>query len=149
MDKVNHPADPDYRRATEEIFARAPFIRLLGIALNDFGPGWCETTLILEPRHLQQDGFAHAGLVATMADHTSGASASSLVAAHEAVLTVEYKINLLRPGVGESLFCRADVLRAGKRIVVSESSVYAITADSPKLIAKGIFTLAVVPGPSQ
>lgn len=145
MGEVNHPADPDYRRATEEIFTRAPFIRHLGIALKDFGPGWCETSLALEPRHMQQDGFAHAGLVATMADHTSGASAGSLVAANESVLTVEYKINLLRPGVGESLFCRADVLRAGKRIIVSESSVYAITGETRKLVAKGIFTLAVVP----
>ncbi len=139
------PANPEYRKAVHEIFHRAGFIQALGIQMTDVGPGWCETTLTLEPRHLQQDGFAHAGLVATMADHTSGAAAGSLVAANEMILTVEYKINLLRPGVGESLFSRAEVIRAGKRIIVTESAVYANRGDERKLIAKGIFTLSVLP----
>lgn len=144
MSEAFHPANPDYRALVAEIFDKAGFIQSLGIHLKDFGPGWCETTLTLEPRHLQQDGFAHAGLVATMADHTSGAASGSLIARNEMVLTVEYKINLLRPGVGESLFCRADVLRAGKRIIVSESSVYANAGGKQKLVAKGMFTLSVI-----
>ena len=145
MDESFQPANPDYRSAAEEIFRKAAFIASLGIQLKDFGPGWCETALALEPRHLQQDGFAHAGLVATMADHTSGGAGGTLVAGNEIVLTIEYKINLLRPGVGESLFCRADVLRPGKRIIVSESSVYADAKGQRKLIAKGLFTLSVLP----
>jgi uncharacterized protein (TIGR00369 family) len=139
------PANPEYTKAVHEIFHRAGFIQALGIKMIDVGPGWCETTLTLEPRHLQQDGFAHAGLVATMADHTSGAASGSLVAANEMILTVEYKINLLRPGVGESLFSRAEVIRAGKRIIVTESAVYANRGSERKLIAKGIFTLSVLP----
>ncbi len=148
MAETFQSANADFRREVEEIFNKAEFIRLLGIRLKDAGPGWCETTLTLEPKHMQQDGFAHAGLIATMADHTSGAAGGSLVARHEMVLTVEYKINLLRPGVGESLFCRADVLRAGKRIIVSESSVYANTGPARKLVAKGMFTLSVIPAVS-
>lgn len=139
------PANPDYKSAVHDIFHRAGFIQALGIQLKDVGPGWCESTLTLEPRHLQQDGFAHAGLVATMADHTSGAASGSLVAANEMILTVEYKINLLRPGVGESLFSRAEVIRAGKRIIVTESAVFGRRGSGQRLIAKGIFTLSVLP----
>lgn len=139
------PTNPEYKKAVHEIFHRAGFIQAIGIQLKDVGPGWCETTLTLEPRHLQQDGFAHAGLVATIADHTSGAASGSLVAANEMILTVEYKINLLRPGVGESLFSRAEVIRAGKRIIVTESAVYANRGSEQKLIAKGMFTLSVLP----
>ncbi len=142
------PANPDYRRTVEDIFGKAGFIQSLGIQLKDAGPGWCESVLQLEARHLQQDGFAHAGLVAAMADHTSGAASGSLIAQNEMVLTVEYKINLLRPGVGESLFCRAEVIRAGKRIIVAESSVFASNGGKQKLVAKGMFTLSVLPAMS-
>ena len=82
MAETFQSANADFRREVEEIFNKAEFIRLLGIRLKDAGPGWCETTLTLEPKHMQQDGFAHAGLVATMADHTSGAASGSLVARH-------------------------------------------------------------------
>ncbi|MDZ4859711.1 MAG: PaaI family thioesterase [Candidatus Hydrogenedentes bacterium] len=145
MDETFEPSNPDYRAAVENIFGRAGFIQMLGIELSAVGPGWCESELTLEPRHLQQDGFAHAGLVATIADHTAGAAAGSLLSANATVLTVEYKINLLRPGLGESLFSRAEVIRNGKRIIVAESSVYGVTGSARKLIAKGIFTLAVLP----
>lgn len=141
-------ANPDYRTAVESIFSKAEFVRSLGIELVQFGPGWCETRLVLQPRHLQQDGYAHAGVVATIADHTAGAAAGSLVADGNIVLTVEYKINLLRPGVGDAFVSRADVLRNGKRIIVCESSVYALRSSTERpIIAKGLFTLAVVPSP--
>ena len=148
MAEIFEPANPDYRAVVTSIFNKANFVTSLGIQLGAFGPGWCESSLTLEPRHSQQDGFAHAGLVSTIADHTSGAAAGSLAPAGHTVLSVEFKINLLRPGVGDSLFSRADVLRNGKRIIVTESSVFAVTEASRKLIAKGIFTLAVVPLPT-
>jgi uncharacterized protein (TIGR00369 family) len=128
----------------EEIFSQAPFIQSLGIRLGDLGVGWCETSLALEPRHLQQNGFVHAGVVATMADHTAGASAGSLAPEGKAVLTIEYKINLLRPGTGQALRCRAQVLRPGKRILVAESDVFATDGGVEKHIAKALVTLAVV-----
>ncbi len=79
-----------------------------------------------------------------MADHTAGASAGTLVKEYEIVLIVEFKINLLRPAIGESLRCRANVLRAGKTLIVAESEVYAIKNGDEKLCAKAMVTLAVV-----
>lgn len=135
----------DYKEATRDIFAKANFIQGLGVELLDCGPGWCETRLQVEPRHLQQDSMVHAGVQSTMADHTAGAAAGTLMSKEQIVLTVEFKVNLLRPAVGESLFCRAKVLKPGRRLTIVESEVYAVKGDTNVLTSKGMFTMAVVP----
>ncbi len=137
-------SNPQYRQRINEIFNKAAFIADLGIKLKDLGPGWCETTLEVLPRHLQQDKVVHAGVQATMADHTAGASAGTLMREDEIVLTVEFKINLLRPCIGQSLRCRAQVLRPGKSLIVAESEVYAFDGKQEKLTAKATVTLALV-----
>jgi uncharacterized protein (TIGR00369 family) len=138
------PQDSNYRQKVETIFKTANFIQDLGIEVVKIEPGKIETELLIQPKHLQQDTFVHAGVQATMADHTSGAAAGSLMAADEIVLTVEFKINLLRPCIGQKLICRAQVLRAGKTITVSESEVYAVDNGKEKLCAKATVTLALV-----
>lgn len=138
------PRDPAYREAVQAIFSAAPFIADLGIALDEVEPGRCSSSLALAGRHLQQDGFVHAGVVATMADHTAGACAGSLKGPDEIVLTSSFTIHLLRPAVGERLLCRATVLRAGRTQTVVESEVLAIGAGSEKLVAKATVSLALV-----
>lgn len=133
--------DPAYEERIAAIFASAPFIQDVGYRLRGCGPGWCETELAVQPRHAQQDGFVHAGVQATMADHTAGAAAATLMAADQMVLTVEFKLNLLRTAVCNHLFCRADVLRPGRQIVVAESAVYAVAQAQQKLVAKAMVTL--------
>lgn len=138
--------NPDYKIRIADIFASAQFIQEVGYQLRDCGPGWCETELLVQPRHWQQDGFVHAGVQATMADHTAGAAAGTLMGVEELVLTVEFKINLLRTAVADQLFCRADVLRPGQTLTVVESSVYAVRAGQQKLVSKAMVTLAIVGG---
>ena len=65
----------------ERLFDTAPFIRDLGMELMTAAPGQCETRLALAERHLQQDGVVHAGVLATVADHTAGTAGASLTAA--------------------------------------------------------------------
>jgi uncharacterized protein (TIGR00369 family) len=144
MKETFEAANPGYPAAVRAIFSEAPFIRELGIELVDVGPGWCESRIELGPRHLQQDGFVHAGVIGSMSDHTSGAAGGSLIPIDRRVLTVEYKLNLLRPGTGDTLHCRAEVIRNGQRIIVAESEVFARQKGTAKLIAKAIVTLAVV-----
>ena len=79
-----------------EIFRSAPFIRQLGIELEAVAHGQCHTTLRIRSDHLQQNGLVHGGVVATMADHTAGGAAASVLGAGSYPLTVEFKINLLR-----------------------------------------------------
>lgn len=133
--------DPNFQTKMQTRFRKAAFIRALGISLIDVGPGWCESELMIEEWHLQQNTFIHGGVLATMADHTAGGAAGSLVGTGQIVLTAEFKINLLRPAQGSRLHCRAEVLKAGSRLTVAESSVY---DDEEKLVAKATVTLAVV-----
>ena len=113
-----------YMDEIRRLFDTAPFIRDLGLELVTISPGRCETLLPLTTRHLQQDGVVHAGVLATMADHTSGTAGASLIAAGGYVLTAEFKINLLRAARGARLHCIGTVLKPGRRLIVAESEVF-------------------------
>ena len=113
------------REQAKEVFARAPFIRHLGVRLMGIGQGWLETEVDLAPEFLQQHGFAHAGVVATLADHTAGGAATTVIDEGKTVLTANYTLHLLRPGGGTVLTCRGEVIRAGSRLVVTQADVYA------------------------
>ena len=126
------------------LFAAAPFIRDLGLQLVDYGEGRCETRLALAPRHLQQDGLVHAGVQATIADHTAGSAAATLIGIDQMVLTVEFKINLLRGAIGHNLHCKAAVLKPGSRLSVVESEVYCAKPGATELVAKALVSLAIV-----
>lgn len=138
------PANPDYRAFVEHQFTQAAFIQHLGIELVGSGPGWCETRIALRPEYRQQDGFAHAGVVSTLADHSSGMAAGTLCPAGRKVLTVEFKINLLRPGVGESLRCRAEVVKPGKLLTVVDARVFGGESSDAKPVALMTATMALV-----
>lgn len=132
----------------ERLFETAPFIRDLGLELAAIRPGRCETVLILTPRHLQQDGVVHAGVLATMADHTSGSAGASLVAPDEYVLSAEFKINLLRAARSDRLYCVGTVLKRGRRLIVCESEVFDGAPHNDRLVAKATVTLAVMTKPT-
>jgi uncharacterized protein (TIGR00369 family) len=138
--------DPDVFSHVEPIFHDAAFVRHLGIALEAAGHGWCRTSIgTIRAEHLQQHGFVHAGVITTLADHTAGGAARAAVSPGTDVITIEFKINFLKPAKADMLAATGQVLRAGKTIIASESEVYAMTADEPVLVAKCMSTLAVIP----
>ncbi len=126
------------------VFHSAPFISSLGLQLDQAASGECRTSLAIVDMHLQQDGFVHAGVQATVADHTAGAAAATLLGDGRMVLTAEFKINLLRPARGERLACVARVLKAGSTLIVVESEVFCDTEDDSRLVAKATVTLCVL-----
>ena len=128
----------------ERIFGTAPFVSKLGIRLVSVGAGNCETELAIGPDHLQQDGFVHAGVQATMADHSAGGAAATLAAPDQFVLTAEFKINLLRAARGKMLRCKSKVLKPGSQLTVVESEVFCETGDDSKLVSKATATIALV-----
>ena len=136
------------RKLVEHIFASAPFIRALSMKLTGCGSGWCEARLELQPSHMQQHGFAHAGVLMSLADHTCGGAAASLVPEGMDVITVENKTSFLRPAVGSVLFCRAQVLRAGKTLMFVEAEIHVDRGDERFLVVKSSSTLAVIAGAS-
>lgn len=136
------PKNPAYETETRRVFDQAPFIRQLGAELIEFSPGVCRTRICLSEHHLQQDGFVHAGVQATLADHSCGTAAATLIAQGQRVLTADFTVNLLRPAQGHTLYCEAKVLKPGKMLTVAEAEVFAI-GEERKLVAKATVTLAI------
>ena len=130
-----------------KIFYDANFIRDLGIHLESVGHGTCETTLLVTDRLRQQHGFVHGGVIATMADHTAGGAARSVSGSRD-VLTIEFKINYLRPAKSDRLRCTATVLRAGRTAIVAEALVFAGLPGQEELVAKLTETLFAVEDPN-
>jgi uncharacterized protein (TIGR00369 family) len=128
----------------QRIFRAARFIAEIGIELESVGDGECVTTLELEDRHLQQDAYVHSGVQATIADHTAGVAAATAMREPRMVLSVEFKLNLLRPARGERLICRASVLSPGRRYSVVESEVFCDDGAEEVLVSKMTATMAYV-----
>jgi len=121
------------------------FTEYLGLTPVSIQAGKFITRIKLLKHHLQQDGFVHAGLIATLADHTAGYASYTLVPSDRRILTIEYKINFLKPARGQDLECRARVLKPGKQILVAESEVFSIKGKKETLVAKALLTMASVP----
>jgi uncharacterized protein (TIGR00369 family) len=122
------------------------FPAFCGIRVQRVAHGVFETHLEVRPEHQQQDGFVHAGVMATMADHTAGYAAFTTVSERQRILTIEFKINYFKPATGDSIVCRARVINGGRRIIVSESDLFSISNGSEKHVARAMVTLMVVDG---
>jgi len=121
------------------------FIQYCGFKPEVIRYGFFQSRVEIEEHHRQQDGFIHAGVMATMADHTAGYAAFTTVPDEFQILTVEFKINFLRPAYGDSLICRSTVIRGGSRIIISESEVFDRRREEEVLAAKAMVTLMAVP----
>ncbi|MDP1646686.1 MAG: PaaI family thioesterase [Rubrivivax sp.] len=127
-----------------EFFRLSPFMVDLGVEPTAVSAGRITTQLALAPRHMQHTGQAHAGVMATLADHSMGAAAQTLAPEGHWVLTAELKTSALRPGRGERLVCEAHVLKAGRRISFTEAEVYAEQGGQRTLVMKASATMAIV-----
>ncbi|KPK46354.1 MAG: thioesterase [Nitrospira bacterium SM23_35] len=121
------------------------FIKYCGLEALRIKKGFFESQVLIGKNHRTQDDFIHAGLIATMADHTAGYAAFTIVSEDFRILTIEFKINFFKPAYGNALKCRSRVMSKGKHIIVAESKVYDVRDRSEKLVAKGIITLMAVP----
>ncbi|MCV6589902.1 MAG: PaaI family thioesterase [Marinobacterium sp.] len=135
--------NPDWRAEVERVFYDAPFIQSLGAEMLDVSPGYCRSRIMLDAHHLQQDGYVHAGVQATLADHTAGTAAAALLPAGHIVLTAEFKINLLRAAKGQQLIAEGRVLKPGNMLTIAETEVF-VEGDKRQLVAKATVTLANV-----
>ncbi len=126
------------------IFREAPFVADLGIEPLRVERGRVETVMALQPRMLQHTGQGHAGVVTTLADHTAGAAAQSMIDDGGFAITAELKVSLLRPASGERLLCRAQVIKPGRTLMFTEAEVFALQEGREVLVAKLSATMAVV-----
>lgn len=126
-----------------EDFSRG-FIRYCQFEAEVVRHGFFQSRVGIREHHRQQDGFIHAGVMASMADHTAGYAAFTTVSEEFQILTVEFKINFLRPAYGDGLVCRSRVIREGSQVIVSESEVFDQRGEEESLAAKAMVTLMAV-----
>lgn len=120
---MNAP-DPEFAARIRESFGRQKAMQLIGATLTKVAAGEVEISLPYRDDLTQQKGFIHGGIVGMIGDSACGYAAFSLMPAGGSLVTVEYKMNILRPAQG-SLVARGTVIRAGRTLTVSRGEVYA------------------------
>ena len=115
------PRDPGFDARVRASFGRQRVMETLGARLTRVAPGEVDVELPFREDLTQQHGFLHAGIVTTILDSACGCAAFSLMPAEAAVLSIEFKTNLLAPARGELLVARARVIRAGRTITVCQA----------------------------
>jgi uncharacterized protein (TIGR00369 family) len=121
----HQPRNPAFAEEIQDSFAKQTIMGLIGAELTRVEPGLIEITLPYRSDLTQQHGYVHAGVVATIADSACGYAAYSLMPANSEVLSVEFKVNLLRPAQGERFVATAEVIKSGKTLTVVRADVHA------------------------
>ena len=135
------PRNPSFANEIKQSFAKQTIMALIGAELGRVEPGLVEITLPYRPDLAQQHGYLHAGIVTTIADSACGYAAYSLMPPNSEVLSVEFKVNLLRPAKGETFTAIAEVIKSGKTLIVVRADVFAIDAERRDLIATMLGTM--------
>lgn len=116
-----------------DVLARQPFSVHLGTELGEFRSGHAELMLPVRAEHRQQHGFVHGGVLSYLADNALTFAGGSVLGD---ALTVEFKMNYLRPAAGEGrLIAVADVLGSGRTQAVVRCDVFMETAEGRRLCA--------------
>ncbi|RYF27004.1 MAG: PaaI family thioesterase [Comamonadaceae bacterium] len=140
------PRNAEYAARVRDSFALQGAMQTLGANLGHIAPGAVDIELAWAAALTQQHGFLHAGMVATALDSACGYAGFTLMAADAAVLTIEFKINLLAPAKGERFRMEGRVLKPGRTITVCEGRAFAIDGGQEKLVATMGCTLMAVTG---
>ncbi len=140
------PKNPDYEARVRGSYARQGFMAYLGAILETVEPGFCEVHLVPRPELTQQHGFVHGGVLATLVDTASGYAAFSLMPADAAPLTVEYKLNILRPGGGDKLIARARVVKPGRTLNVVQADCFNVRGGAEEMCVTSLQTLMTMTG---
>ncbi len=136
--------DADYKNRVTESFHRQEVMKTLHATIADIRPGEIELEFPYQQNLTQQHGFIHAGIVSTVLDSACGYAAFSLMPEEAAVLTIEFKINLLSPARGERFRAIGKVKKPGKTITVTEGELFACSEQGEKLVATMVGTIMAV-----
>jgi uncharacterized protein (TIGR00369 family) len=133
--------NPSFAEEITASFARQTIMSLIGAELTRVEPGIVEITLPYRADLAQQHGYLHAGIVTTIADSACGYAAYSLMPPKSDVLSVEFKVNMLRPAKGETFTALAEVIKAGKTLTVVRADVFGIAEARSELVATMLGTM--------
>jgi uncharacterized protein (TIGR00369 family) len=125
-------------------FAKQGLMQTLQAQLSEVEAGRVVIAMPFSPGITQQHGFAHAGAITSIIDSACGYAALTLMPEGKAVLTSEFKINLLAPAAGESFEAEGRIIRAGKRVHVAMGEAFAIQNGQRKPVAVMLATMMVI-----
>lgn len=131
----------NFEKAVRASFAKQTFLKTIGAELIRVSAGEVEIELPFRSDLCQQHGFLHAGVVTSIVDTACGYAALSMMPEGSEVLSVEFKINLLSPAVGEKFWARGKVVKAGKTLTFVNGEVLAKNGGEEKLIATMMATM--------
>ncbi|MGI9523919.1 MAG: PaaI family thioesterase [Hyphomicrobiaceae bacterium] len=141
--------DPDYAARVVSSFARQNFARVIGASLLKVGPGEVDILLQSSSDLSQQHGYVHGGVLTSIADTASGYSAMTLTPPGYEVLTVELKVNFLRPARGDQQIAQGRVVKVGKTLTICSCDVYDQSAAWNEHVLTGMATMMLVQGPDR
>jgi uncharacterized protein (TIGR00369 family) len=131
----------EYESRIRASFARQQAMQLMGASLRRVEPGAVSIALPYRADVTQQNGYIHAGIITAIADSACGYAAYTLMPADSEVLSVEFKVNLLRPAAGEEFVAEAQVVKTGRTLTVTRCDVYSQAADEIRMIATMLATM--------
>lgn len=127
--------DPDFETRVRASFSQQGLLISLGAQIELLRAGEVHVTMPYDARFTQQDGFLHAGTVATLLDSACGYAAYTLMPAASRVLSVEFKVNLLAPAKGQGFRAEGRVIKHGRTLTVCEGKFFGIEKDEESLCA--------------
>lgn len=139
-------APEGYEARVRAGFARQRVMATIGARLVRVAPGEIDVEIPIREDLTQQNGYLHAGILATVLDSACGYAAFTLMPAGAAVLSVEFKVNLLAPAKGERVIARARVKKSGRTISVCEADAFAVIGTSEKLVSSMTGTMMCLVG---
>lgn len=138
------PLDPDFESRVRASFATQSIMTTIGARIIRVAVGEVDIELPFRADLRQQNGYIHAGVIATILDSACGYAAYTLIPAAANMLTVEFKINLLRPAVGKKFVARGRVTKPGKTLSFCNGEVVAMSDDGEKVVATMSSTLMTI-----
>jgi len=140
----------NYKEYLQERLKNNHFINHMGLVLEDVTKGEAILSLSVKQNHLQQNGFTHGGVTATLCDVATGIAAYTAVAEGKNVVTVDLKISYINPSVSKNVIAVGRVVKSGNFLVFCEGDVWDLLEDgSKKQVATCTSIMAAVDIPVQ
>lgn len=139
------PLDPDFVARVRASFNRQGLMALVGATLDRIEAGSVDISVAHRPDLTQQHGYVHAAVTTAIADTACGYAALTLTPPGSEVLSVEFKVNFLRPASGQRFVAQGRVLKAGRTLSVVRGDVLAAMDGGTTLIATMLATMLIQP----
>jgi uncharacterized protein (TIGR00369 family) len=123
-----------------QVLESQPFSRLLGASLTKFDQDGTELRIPIQENLKQQHGFVHGGVLSYAADNALTFAGGAALGT--GVVTSEYKINYVRPAIGQEIIVRATAVQAGKSQAACRCDVFVVNEGIETLCAIAQGTIA-------